>query len=246
MKGTRRRHAAESVSVGFHMGDLFEILVLGLVAMFFPVLLAVVLIALRAGRPQLLLASFLAGGLLSAITVGLVIVFSLQGASVDSTSSSSLDPAIYIVCGALSLLAASVVRRKQLLVKKQLDPPDGSSEESEPDRLERALDRGAAYAFVAGILLCAIPGFSALVAMKDIAQLGYSTSATVAVVIGFYLIMFSFIELPLIGYSVAPEQAAEKTVSFNAWLDRNANRLATGVLVGLGVFLIVRGIVGLV
>lgn len=226
------------------MGDLFEILLLALLAMFFPALLAVVLVALRARHPQLLLASFLAGGLLSAITVGLVIVFSLQDASVDSTSSSRLDPVVYIVFGALSLLAAWVVRRKQLLVKKEKDP-DVAEAEEKPDRLERALDRGAPYAFVAGILLCAIPGFSALVAMKDIAQLGYSTTATAAVVVGFYLIMFAFIELPLIGFSVAPEQATAKAVAFNAWLDRNANRLATGVLVGLGVFLIVRGIAGL-
>jgi hypothetical protein len=226
------------------VGDLFEILLLALLAMFFPALLAVVLVALRARHPQLLLASFLAGGLLSAITVGLVIVFSLQDASVDSTSSSHLDPVVYIVFGALSLLAAWVVRRKQLLVKKEKDP-DVAEAEEKPDRLERALDRGAPYAFVAGILLCAIPGFSALVAMKDIAQLGYSTTATAAVVVGFYLIMFAFIELPLIGFSVAPEQATAKAVAFNAWLDRNANRLATGVLVGLGVFLIVRGIAGL-
>ena len=68
MKSTWRRHAAAPISAASDMGDLFEILLLGLVAMFFPVLLAVVLIALRAGRPQLLLASFLAGGLLSAIS----------------------------------------------------------------------------------------------------------------------------------------------------------------------------------
>ncbi len=228
----------------FEMGDLFEILLLAVVAMFFPALLAVVLVALRAGHPQRLLASFLAGGLLSAITVGLVIVFSLQGASVDSTSSSSLDPAVYLVAGALSLLAAWVARRKQLFVKQGKDPNDENVDEK-PNRLNRALDRGAPYAFVAGIVLCALPGFSALVAMKDIAQLGYSATATVAVVIGFYLIMFSFIELPLIGYSVAPAQAADRTVAFNAWLDRNANRLATDFLAGLGVFLIVRGLVGL-
>jgi hypothetical protein len=80
--------------------------------------------------------------------------------------------------------------------------------------------------------------------MKDLAQLGYSTAATVAVVIGFYLIMFSYIEIPLIGFFIAPKTATEKTVRFNRWLDRNANRLATDVLAGLGVFLIVRGIAG--
>ena len=226
------------------MGDLLEIFLLALVAMFFPALLAVVLVAIRGRHPQLLLSSFLAGGLLSAISVGLLIVFSLHGASVDSSSSSHLDPVVYVVLGLLSLLAAWVVRRKKLLVKKENVASDGSNEEKEPNRLERALDRGAPYAFVAGIVLCAIPGFSALVALKDIAQLGYSTAATVAVVIGFYLIMFSFIEIPLIGFFIAPETATEKTVRFNRWLDRNANRLATGVLAGVGVFLIARGIAG--
>jgi hypothetical protein len=235
-----------SASARFDMSDLLEIFLLALVAMFFPALLAVVLVAIRGRHPQLLLASFLAGGLLSAISVGLVIVFSLQGASVDSSSSSHLDPVVYVVIGLLSLLAAWVVRRKQLLVKKEKVASAGSNEEKKPDRLERALDRGAPYAFVAGILLCAIPGFSALVALKDIAQLGYSTAATVAVVIGFYLIMFSFIEIPLIGFFIAPETATKKTVSFNRWLDRNANHLATGVLAGLGVFLIVRGIAGFI
>ena len=100
--------------------------------MFFPALLAVVLVALRTRHPQLLLASFLAGGLVSAISVGLVIVFSLQGASVDSTSSSHLDPVVYLVLGLLSLLGAGVVRRKKLLVKKERVVTDGSDEKKKP------------------------------------------------------------------------------------------------------------------
>jgi len=88
------------------MGDILEIIALALLAMFFPALLAVVLVALRSSRPQLPLASFFAGGFLSATTVGLVIVFSLQDASVDSSSSNGLDPVFYIVLGILSLIAA--------------------------------------------------------------------------------------------------------------------------------------------
>ncbi len=226
------------------MGDVLEILALALLAMFFPALLAVVLIALRSLRPELLLASFYAGGFLSATTVGLVIVFSLQGSSVDSSSSNSLDPAFYIVLGVVSFVAAWVVRSRQLLVKKEPSPEEAEAAKS--DRLTRALDRGAPYAFVAGLLLCAIPGVSALVALKDIAQLGWGTAETVGMVIVFFLIMFSFIELPLVGFVVAPEQATAKTMAFNSWLDRNANRLATDVFVVLGIFLILRGVAGLV
>jgi hypothetical protein len=226
------------------MPELLEIFLLALVAMFFPALLAVVLIALRTDHPQRLLASFLAGGFLAATSVGIAIVFSLQDASVDSSSSSGYDSVVYFAAAALSLLAAYVVDRKQLLVKKE-KPEEEDAEEKKPDRLQRALDHGAPYAFVAGILLCALPGVSALVAMKDIAQLGYSTAETVAVIIGFFLIMFSFIELPLIGFLVAPERSTQTTLRFNAWLDRNANPIAVRVLAGLGVLLIVRGVVGL-
>jgi Sap, sulfolipid-1-addressing protein len=210
--------------------------------MFFPALLAVVLVAIRSRHPQKLLAAFLAGGLLSAISVGLTIVFSLQGASVDSSSSSGGDPALYFVVGVLSLIAAYVVHRKKLLGKHPKEPTEQTDTDKKPDRLERALDKGAPYAFVAGIVLCAFPGLSALVALKDIAQLGYATSATVAVTIGFFLIMFAFIEIPLIGFAVVPERATATTLQFNRWLDAHMNRLAVGVLAGLGVFLIVRAL----
>jgi Sap, sulfolipid-1-addressing protein len=225
----------------FPSPDLLEILLLALVAMFFPALLAVVLIAIRSRHPQKLLASFLAGGLLSAISVGLTIVFSLQGASVDSSSSSGGDPALYLVVGVLSLIAAYVVDRKKLLGKPKPAKVETDTDKK-PDRLERALDKGAPYAFVAGIILCAFPGLSALVALKDIAQLGYSTSATVLVTIGFFLIMFAFIEVPLLGFAVVPDRATATTLQFNRWLDAHMNRLAVYVLGGLGVFLIARGI----
>lgn len=210
--------------------------------MFFPALLAVVLVAIRSRHPQKLLGSFLAGGLLSAISVGLTIVFSLQGASVDSSSSSGGDPALYIVVGVLSLIVAYVVDRKNLLGKGAKKPKEESVADKKPDRLERALDKGTPYAFVAGIVLCALPGLSAIVALKDIAQLGYSTSATVAVTVVFFLIMFSFIEIPLVGFAVVPDRATATTLQFNRWLDAHMNRLAVGVLLGLGVFLIARGL----
>jgi Sap, sulfolipid-1-addressing protein len=226
------------------MPELLEIFLLALLAMFFPALLAVVLIALRTRHPQKLLASFLAGGFLAATTVGIAIVFSLQDASVDSSSSSGFDPVVYFAGAVVSFIAAYVVDRKKLLVKDEKKPEE-DADEGKPDRLTRALDRGAPYAFVAGLILCALPGVSAIVALKDIAQLGYSAAATVVVIICFFLIMFAFIELPLVGYFVAPERATQTTLRFNAWLDRNANPIAVRVLAGLGVLLIARGVAGL-
>ena len=57
-------------------------------------------------------------------------------------------------------------------------------------------------AFLAGIVCNIIPGVVPVVALKDIAELDYAFAETLALVIGFYVIMFMFIEIPLIGYMV--------------------------------------------
>ena len=122
--GAPLRPSRVTDSAAPRMPQLLEIFLLALLAMFFPALLAVVLIALRSSHPQKLLASFLAGGLLAATSVGIAIVFSLQDASVDSSSSSSFDPIVYFVGGVLSLVAAYVVDRKKLLVKDEKKPEE--------------------------------------------------------------------------------------------------------------------------
>ena len=108
--------------------------------------------------------------------------------------------------------------------------------------MERMLDHGAPLAFVAGIVFNIVPGVVPLVALKDIAELDYTFAATVGLLLGFYLIMFAFIEIPLAGYLVAPESTARLTARFNAWLDRTGPRVGIAVLALIGVYLIVRGV----
>ena len=62
--------------------------------------------------------------------------------------------------------------------------------------------------------------------------------------LGFYLIMFAFIEVPLVSYLVAPEWTGQATARFNAWLNRNGRKLAIGALGVFGIYLIVKGIAG--
>ena len=68
------------------------------------------------------------------------------------------------------------------------------------------LDHGAPLAFVAGIVFNIIPGVVPVIALKDIAELDYSFAETLGLLLGFYLIMFAFIEIPLAGYVVAPAE----------------------------------------
>ena len=80
-----------------------------------------------------------------------------------------------------------------------------------------------------------------VVALKDIAQSTLSHAEVVVVVVLFCIVMYGLIELPLLGFVFAPEQAADLSRRFSAWLGGNSRRLAVWVLVAGGCYLIARG-----
>jgi hypothetical protein len=213
-----------------------ELLGLALAASIWPILLAVTLIALRAPHPGRLLGAFLAGGLLTTITIGFVIIYAVNG-SVDSQST-TFDPIVYIAAGALVLLAAFVMARRY-----EPPPPEIPREKSaSTKRIEEMLDRGTAMAFVAGIVLDLFPSPFALIAFKDIAQADYSVAGTFAVLLAFFLVVFVLIEIPLIGFVAMPERTTGWTVRFNAWFGQNWHRLCVWGLTAGGFYLIGKGV----
>jgi hypothetical protein len=220
-----------------------EVFLLAIASAFWPILLVVVIVSLRATHPILLLVSFLAGGLLTTMTIGLLVIYALQDSSLTGRSQSTFDPWIEIAAGALALLAATVLWRRYGTLPEE---PVAEPVAKDPGRLERMLDRGAPLAFAAGIVFNLIPGIFPVVALKDIAEMDLSFAETFATLLGFYLIMFAFIEIPLVSYLVAPEWTGETTKRFNSWLDRNTKRVGIGALGGVGAYLVVKGFIGLV
>ena len=214
-----------------------ELVPLAIASAFWPILLVVVLVSLRAPHPVRLLVSFLAAALLTTMTVGLVVIYALQGTALVSRSRDSFDPAAQITVGSIAILVAILVHRRTPATPAEQSP------EPESGRIERMLERGAPLAFVAGIVLNIIPGVFPLIALKDIAELDAGVATTVALLLGFYVIMFALIEVPLVGYLVAPAWTEQATRRFNAWLRVNASRLAVGALAIAGVFLVISGIV---
>jgi len=216
-------------------GELF-LLALGSAA--WPVLIAVVLVAARSPDPPRLLGCFYAGAILTTVTLGLAIVALLRQTGVlDHYSRASVGPGIDLVLGVVALLLGTAVSRRG-----RREPAKTSAKKA--SWWEPVLARGAALAFVVGIVLNIIPGVLPFVALKDIADGGYTVAATVALVVGFYLVMFVLVEVPLALYVLAPARADAAVVALNAWLDRNGRRTAALALVGVGVYLIVRGIIG--
>ncbi len=90
-----------------------------------------------------------------------------------------------------------------------------------------------------------MPGLLPFIALKDIAELGYSAAGTVAVVSAFYVVMFTFAEAPVIGYLVDPARTSALVISFNHWLEQSWRALASSVLAVVGVLELVRGLVAL-
>jgi hypothetical protein len=222
------------------VSEVVEILALALAAAFWPVLLGVVIVALRASHPKLLLASFFAGAMVAAVSVGLVVVYALDGSSL-ADSSSGAGSAAEIVLGVLCIVAAFALTRRQTATMSGL-----AHDEARPGRLERALEHGAPLAFAAGVVLDLAPSPFALVAYRDIASFDIGLAETLAILIAFYVVALMFVEVPLVGFLVAPHWTQVHTIRFNAWLGRNWQRLAVWALGGLGVYLVVKGIVEIV
>ena len=78
--------------------------------------------------------------------------------------------------------------------------------------------------------------------VKDIGLADYGTTVKVLALIGFNLVMFSFVEVPLVGYLVAPDWTRARVDRFNSWLHRHGRHLGGYIALALGIYLLVRGI----
>jgi hypothetical protein len=199
-------------------------------------------------HPKRLLLGYLAGAAITSVTLGLVIVFSLHGSAAENSGKNVLSPAMDLSLGALALLIAYVLHRPRReqgrLAERRRRRAEKKSEKGQP-RWQRELSKGSARTtFIVGIVLT-LPGGSYLVGLDHIADRNASDAATVAMVVGFNVIMLALLELPLIGYAVAPEWTPRAVERFKAWLNRNGRRILVRGLTVVGVLLIVRGVVEL-
>jgi Sap, sulfolipid-1-addressing protein len=230
-------------------GDLSSIFFLSLLAMFTPTLLAAVTVMMLLPNTKRLTLGYLLGAYTTSITLGLLIVFTLNDSSATSTAKSSLSPGEDIVVGLLLLLAAFVLgtgrdaplqERRQR--RREAKARAGGTKESWPERM---LGRGSARVTFAVGLVLSFPGVSYLTALDHMAKLDAGTVPTALLVIGFCLIQQLLLELPLLGYAIAPDWTQEAVVGFRAWLGRSGRRAGVIGAAVLGGLLIVRGLVGL-
>ncbi len=223
------------------MGRVFT---LSLTAALNPTLLAATTLMLTLTKPKRLLSGYLVGAMVTSITCGLILVFTLSDTGASSTAKRTVNPILNIGLGALILIVAFVVgtgrdtRRRARAARKREEAKD-----KRPPRWKRVLSEGSARdTFIVGLLL-SFPGASYIAGMDGLAKQNLGTAATVLAVIGFNAVMLLLLELPLIGYATNPDGTAAAVAGFNGWLSRNGARTALIASFVIGTLLVLRGII---
>lgn len=228
-----------------------SIILLAFGACVFPTLLACVAIIISRRNPRGLLLAFYAGGLLTSVSAGIVVlaVFS-NGNTVLGNTSSAPHPTTSIVTGLVALLGAWLMasrRGNAMLARWRNHHHHHRKPKREDGRswAERTLDRASwKVAFLVGAIIN-LPGPFYLLALGEIARGDYSVVGQVALILLFNAIMFLLLEVPLVGYLVRPDATAARVAAMSRWLNANGLRI-TGWLVGLaGAGVLLEGIAAL-
>jgi hypothetical protein len=228
-----------------------HIVLLALVSAANPALLAAVTLMLFLPSPKRLLLGYLAGGLLVSLSIGFVIVFVVHDSSATSTARSTVSPSIDIVLGLILLLVAYVLqgghdqRMKERRQQKKTAKAGGEEvAEKGPSKVEELLGRGSArITFALGVVLT-LPSISYLAALHDLQTLGYGTAGKILVIVGFNLVLLILLEVPLVGFFVAPDRTVVEVRRFRSWLTRSGRRMAIDGAAVLGVLMVARGVIG--
>jgi Sap, sulfolipid-1-addressing protein len=220
-----------------------KIVLYSLVAAANATLLAAVTVMLFLPSPKRMLIGFLLGGLLVSLTIGFVIVFAVHHSGATSTSQNSISPGLDIALGLLLLVAAYVLRSERMEQRRERKKKEKEGVEQGPSKVERVLGRGSPrVTFLVGMVLT-LPGVSYLAALHELDNLNYGTIPTILVILGFNAMLLLLLEIPLVGYVLAPERTVVAVQDFRAWLSRNGLRAAIYVAAGLGALLIIRGVI---
>jgi hypothetical protein len=225
---------------------------LALAAAFYPTLLAVVLFALTRPNPVRLLGAFYVGGLLTSVTIGLLVLFVAEGTGAVTQDSHSVSPWVDLVAGLFSLgLAFAIAQgrdeslRERRRRRKEAKAEGRVDEEPRDPWTSRLLARDSmGIALGLGIILD-LPSVWYLAALNQIAKSGYATTVEILLVLAFNVVMFALVEIPLLMFLFSPERARARVERLNAALRDHARQLAVTVAGLIGAYLTLSGLLSI-
>ena len=142
---------------------MLEILPLALGSALYPTLLAMVVLILRRDDPRRILAAYLAGALVTSLTVGAIVIGALNAGKVVGGSDHTVGPGVDIAGGLLALLLFFVLRthRDRALRERRLRRK--AAKDDKTPLSQRVLERESlVMTFMIGVAL-SLPGMLYLV-----------------------------------------------------------------------------------
>ncbi|HEX2412880.1 MAG TPA: GAP family protein [Solirubrobacteraceae bacterium] len=201
--------------------------------------LAAVYTLLSGARPRPLLVAFITAGFLVSTAIGVLVVSVLHGIPLPGAASQRAD-IVDVVAGAAMLGFGAGAWSGQVELMRRRHTAGTVSRWAE--LLQQPSLKVAAVAGVATHL----PGLFYLVALNAIAADGPPTAGAVVQVLVYNAIWFSVPAAALLLAERHAVGAQEHITRLNAWLRRHEQVLLVAVFVGVGTYLVVKGIRGLV
>ena len=237
---------AGGLAIAWPHARMGEVFVIAAVSALDAGLLAAAVVMLGRPRPARQLLAFLIGGMGSSIIIGLLIVLSLRGSSVLHGLDKSTKAVIGVAAGGLLIFIAIAVAAGHRMQwhprrtrKRNADHPPRQS------LSDRALGHHSLWiAWAAGALYSA-PGAEYLAGLALLAKLNAPPAASVAAILGFNVIMFALIELPLLGLVLIPDRTRSLTEKLNAWMTAHRQTLIVIVAGAGGAYLLISGLTDL-
>jgi hypothetical protein len=223
------------------------ILVMAIAVSLEPFRIGMTVLMLNRPRPMLQLLAFLSGGFAMGMTVGLVVLFVLRR---RLTASSDLTlPRVQLSIGGLAALVGAALaikvaadRFRRTRQQQSLD----SGREAGLGKLRmwllQLLNGGSLWVAVVAGLGIALPSVDYLAALAVILASRAAAMTQGAALLVYNVAAFTFVEIALFAYLLAPEATRRTMTALNAWI-RSRRRLEVaivlltvgGVLLGIGV-----------
>jgi len=225
---------------------------LALFAAVYPVLLAIVALMLPRERPAVLLSGLLAGGFLTTLIFGFILVV-VVGSTDALTSSNHQTVRAWVNIGIGVILlaaAAKIFLFPGLKLRRGRRTPDaGPGQSSQPEKKESssgwAARAGKADSFWAAFIIGVaidLPSVWFLAALKYLIDAKFSGAVTFVLLVSYALIAYISVELSLLFNIKWPEQTRKVVAAANSWFKGHQRAIGAAIAAGIGIWQLSVGI----
>ena len=187
---------------------------------------------------------FVLGALLVTYALGVLMLVVLDELGATGPGHWAPSAALDLVLGVALLGLAVHLRRKPL---DPADPADSAdpAKQGEPSKIARYLE-SRRLAFVLGVTLYVLPSPIYIAAVKTLADAHLAKSAELLSLLVTVAVMLWLIELPMLMLLAYPDRAAGLLERTNQWFTEHRRQLGVAISAGVGLYLLVKGLAGLI